>query len=103
MSASVVPVAEVEEHSAHNSPGSTTSNNVATDYHVNPQKIDLQISRHGTPLATIEGSPVQQSASLAHGDYKEDFPILRQKLISFVCRGLVGVVCYNGLHCWQEL
>ncbi|KAF2755975.1 STE-domain-containing protein [Pseudovirgaria hyperparasitica] len=73
MSASVAPVPETDE-SAQNSPQSAAVAQIpnAADYHnnhVNSHKVDVQASRHGTPLATIEGSPVQQPAMLAHEDF----------------------------------
>lgn len=67
MSSSVVPVAEADE-SNHNSPNS------GNNYPVMPQQTKqetLEYSRHGTPLATVEDSPIQHSASLM---VNEEFP-----------------------------
>jgi transcription factor STE12 len=67
MSSSVAPLQEVDESEQH-SPQS------ATNYSSAPQqKVEAfpDLSRHGTPLATVEDSPVQSSASLLG---QEDFP-----------------------------
>ncbi|KAF2095246.1 STE-domain-containing protein [Rhizodiscina lignyota] len=67
MSSSVMPVAEADE-SNHNSPNS------AVNYSGMPQAQDQKfpdLSRHGTPLATVEDSPIQQPASLMAN---EEFP-----------------------------
>lgn len=63
MSASVAPVAEADE-SGHESPQNTTSGG----YSVNPKADLSEISRHGTPLATVEGSPTEQPATLLQQD-----------------------------------
>jgi transcription factor STE12 len=67
MSSSVVPVQEVDETEQH-SPQSVHS-------YVMPQQQKTEgfpdLSRHGTPLATVEDSPVQSSASLLG---QEEFP-----------------------------
>jgi transcription factor STE12 len=66
VSSSVVPVAEGDE-SAHNSPpGLTNSSYQSTITH---QKDLLnELSRHGTPLSSLEESPPQNTLSLEHGD-----------------------------------
>lgn len=79
MSSSVMPVAEAEE-SNHNSPQSQNGYQV-----MNPQKEMLDLSRHGTPLATVEGSPIQQPIPLLPpadlneltngGDYSAEPPL----------------------------
>ena len=61
MSSSVVPVAEADE-STHNSPQST--NNGYSNVTSQPKHELLDLSRHGTPLATVEDSPNQQKLSL---------------------------------------
>jgi transcription factor STE12 len=79
MSSSVMPVQEADE-SNHNSPQSTANNgNYQT---INPQ---TDLSRHGTPLATVEDSPVQQPGNLLPpaeiadltngGDYTTETPL----------------------------
>ncbi|KAK7539014.1 STE like transcription factor-domain-containing protein [Phyllosticta citricarpa] len=56
VSSSVVPVAEANEEPGHNSPQS-----LQNGYSAIPQKSEVpELSRHGTPLGTVEGSPVQQ-------------------------------------------
>jgi transcription factor STE12 len=64
MSSSVMPVAEADE-SNHNSPQSTGNsyNQIVSD-----QKTILDLSRHGTPLNTVEDSPVQQSTAILPQD-----------------------------------
>ena len=65
MSSSIMPVPEHEEvhqHSNHNSPDSATGPSL---HHPHPEaKPQTIISRHGTPLHTIEDSPPQQPAML---------------------------------------
>jgi transcription factor STE12 len=69
MSSSVVPqsVQEEEEGQEQHSPQSVNH------YNMTPQKADAfpDLSRHGTPLATVEDSPIQQPASLMGS---EEFP-----------------------------
>ena len=63
MSSSVAPVPEADE-SHHSSP-----QNLNNSFNAMPdQKQVLELSRHGTPLATVEGSPDQQTVSLLHQD-----------------------------------
>jgi transcription factor STE12 len=71
MSASVMPqtVPEVEE-SAHEPVQQHPSPQSVNGYAVQKAEPFPEISRHGTPLATVEDSPVQQHASLGG----EDFP-----------------------------
>ena len=65
MSSSVVPVAEADE-SHHGSPQSVNNSFSA----IPEQKQAVEHSRHGTPLAAVEDSPVQQSnAMLAQDDF----------------------------------
>ena len=65
MSSSVMPVPEGDE-SDHNSPNSV---NGTTNFpSVTDQKPIVNISRHGTPLHTIEDSPPQQQAMLPQDD-----------------------------------
>ncbi|KAL5386980.1 hypothetical protein PMIN02_008303 [Paraphaeosphaeria minitans] len=65
MSSSIMPVPEGEEvhqHSNHNSPDSATGSSL---HHSLPDaKPQVNMSRHGTPLHTIEDSPPQQPAML---------------------------------------
>jgi transcription factor STE12 len=59
VSASVGPVAEGEESQDNSPPG--------LSYSVNSQHKELlDISRHGTPLETVEGSPAMNHMSLQH-------------------------------------
>jgi len=68
MSASVQPLAEADE-SGHDSPQSVGTNNANGNYATGPQKQEVvDMSRHGTPLATVEDSPVQQPLSLLPQD-----------------------------------
>ncbi|KAJ9665007.1 Transcription factor mst12 [Coniosporium apollinis] len=86
VSASVVPVAEAER-SHHDSPQS-----VSNGYSMASQPREaLQLSRRGTPLATVEDSPVQQPLSLMHqddfgslanGDYSVPEPSLHHNAIA---------------------
>jgi transcription factor STE12 len=89
MSSSVVPVPEADE-SQQNSPqsvqaGSTNHSNAhpfpAPQSQHQSQEVKLhELSRHGTPLATVEASPVQEAmpvlpqddlSALTNGDYNE--------------------------------
>jgi transcription factor STE12 len=69
MSSSIMPVQEADEsqaHSNHNSPDSATGPSL---HHPIPEaKPVVNISRHGTPLHTIEDSPPQQHAMLPQED-----------------------------------
>ncbi len=80
MSSSVVPVAESDESDNNSPPGLTNSYSSMMAQH----KELLDLSRHGTPLPTLEGSPAQNSlshvqphdslsnlASLANGDFSD--------------------------------
>jgi transcription factor STE12 len=68
MSSSIVPVPEGEEppsQSNHNSPNSATGN---LSQSIPDAKPAVDISRHGTPLHTIEDSPPQQHSILPQDD-----------------------------------
>ncbi|KAH7122456.1 STE like transcription factor-domain-containing protein [Dendryphion nanum] len=67
MSSSVVPVPEGDE-SNHNSPNSANGNSMGFVQTIPDQKPVVDISRHGTPLQTIEDSPQQHHAVLAQDD-----------------------------------
>jgi len=80
MSSSVVPVAEGDESENNSPPGLTNSYSSL----IAQQKELLDLSRNGTPLPTLEGSPAQNSLShvqphdglgnlsnLTNGDYSE--------------------------------
>lgn len=69
MSSSVVPLAEADE-SGHNSPNSTNNNYGMMAQHSKAEAFP-DMSRHGTPLATVEDSPVQQHSGLISND---EFP-----------------------------
>ena len=63
MSSSVVPVAEADE--SGDSPPNLNGGNYGM---VSQHKELLDLSRHGTPLAKIEDSPIQQTLSLGQND-----------------------------------
>ncbi|KAF2205225.1 STE-domain-containing protein [Delitschia confertaspora ATCC 74209] len=66
MSSSVMPIAEGDE-SNHNSPTNSVNNGASS--FVGEVKPVVDISRHGTPLHTIEDSPPQQHSNiLPHDD-----------------------------------
>ncbi|KAK4650170.1 Transcription factor mst12 [Podospora pseudocomata] len=73
VSASVGPVAEGDE-SADNSPPGLTYSNSAISLNSQHHREMLEMSRHGTPLSTVEGSPalnpvnLQQDFSPLNGD-----------------------------------
>ena len=62
MSSSVVPVAEGDESGNNSPPGLTNSYSSL----IAQQKDLLDLSRNGTPLPTLEGSPAQHSLSHLH-------------------------------------
>ncbi|KAI9661614.1 MAG: homeodomain transcription factor ste12 [Bathelium mastoideum] len=63
MSSSVVPVAEADES------GDSPTNLNGGNYNAMSQHKELlDLSRHGTPLAKIEDSPIQQTLSLGQND-----------------------------------
>ncbi|EKG15816.1 Transcription factor STE-like protein [Macrophomina phaseolina MS6] len=64
VSSSVVPVAEAAEEGGHDSPQSL--HNGYTSVQQKPEVTD--VSRHGTPLATVEGSPNQQATQMLPQD-----------------------------------
>lgn len=64
VSASVGPVAEGDE-SLGNSPPGLTYSNVSMSSHQQKDMFE-QLSRHGTPLSTVEGSPALNPMSLQH-------------------------------------
>jgi transcription factor STE12 len=69
MSSSIVPVPEGDEpqsQSNHNSPNSVTGGNLSQS--IPDAKPAVDISRHGTPLHTIEDSPPQQHSMLPQDD-----------------------------------
>jgi transcription factor STE12 len=66
MSSSVMPVPEGDE-STHNSPNSVNGS-APYPQHAVEQKPVVDISRHGTPLQTVEDSPPQQQAMLPQDD-----------------------------------
>jgi len=69
MSSSIMPVPEGDEpqsQSNHNSPDSATGPTLSQP--MADSKPMLNISRHGTPLHTIEDSPPQPPAMLPHDD-----------------------------------
>lgn len=64
VSSSVVPVAESAEETGHDSPQS-----LHNGYSNVQQKAEVaDVSRHGTPLATVEGSPNQQASQMLSQD-----------------------------------
>ncbi|KAL2024387.1 hypothetical protein VTK56DRAFT_8198 [Thermocarpiscus australiensis] len=68
VSASVGPVTEGEE-SADNSPPGLTYSNSAISLSSQQHKEMLDMSRHGTPLPTVEGSPALNPMALQQQDY----------------------------------
>jgi transcription factor STE12 len=66
MSSSVMPVPEGDE-SAHNSPDSVNGGSLS-NHPTAEQKPVVDISRHGTPLHTVEDSPPQHHAMMPQGD-----------------------------------
>lgn len=76
VSASVGPLAECEEMQEHSPPGlSYSHSSIPIASHTNRDM--LEMSRHGTPLSTVEGSPALNPRSLQRQDYigftHEDF------------------------------
>ncbi|KAI2639604.1 STE-domain-containing protein [Hypomontagnella submonticulosa] len=65
VSASVGPVAEGDESQGNSPPGLSYSNSTIS---LNQQHMEM--SRHGTPLSTVEGSPALNPMSL----HRQDFP-----------------------------
>lgn len=68
VSASVGPVAEGEE-SADNSPPGLTYSNSGMSLASQQHKELLDLSRHGTPLSTVEGSPALNPMALQQQDF----------------------------------
>ncbi|KAL1625852.1 hypothetical protein SLS56_007170 [Neofusicoccum ribis] len=64
VSSSVVPVTEAADEGGHDSPQSL--HNGYTSVQQKPEVAD--VSRHGTPLATVEGSPNQQATQMLPQD-----------------------------------
>ena len=70
VSASVGPVAEGDESSENSPPGlaySTSGMSMTSQQH----KEMLELSRHGTPLSTVEGSPALNPMSLQQQDFSQ--------------------------------
>lgn len=70
VSVSVGPVAEGDE-SLDNSPPGLTYSNSGMSLTSQQHKELLDLSRHGTPLSTVEGSPGLNPMSLQHHDYQQ--------------------------------
>lgn len=70
VSVSVGPVAEGEE-SGDNSPPGLTYSNSAVSMTSQQHKEMLELSRHGTPLSTVEGSPAINPMSLQQPDFSQ--------------------------------
>ncbi|KAL2271625.1 hypothetical protein VTJ83DRAFT_996 [Remersonia thermophila] len=68
VSASVGPVAEGDESSETSPPGLTYSSNQSMAMANQPREI-VDLSRHGTPLPTVEGSPSLNPMPLQQHDY----------------------------------
>lgn len=68
VSASVGPLHEGEE-SADNSPPGLTYSNSAVSMTSQQHKEMMEMSRHGTPLSTVEGSPALNPMSLQQQDF----------------------------------
>ncbi|KAG9241761.1 STE like transcription factor-domain-containing protein [Calycina marina] len=69
VSVSVGPVAEGDESGDNSPPGLSYSTQIhqMTQHH----KDLLEISRHGTPLSTVEDSPAMNPMALQHQDYRQ--------------------------------
>jgi transcription factor STE12 len=70
VSASVGPVAEGDESAENSPPGlaySTSAMSMTSQQH----KEMLELSRHGTPLSTVEGSPAMNPLSLQQQDFAQ--------------------------------
>ncbi|KAI1801621.1 Ste12-like transcription factor [Daldinia bambusicola] len=67
VSASVGPVAEGDESQSTSPPGLSYSN--STISLANPQHMDM--SRHGTPLSTVEGSPTLEQIAIHRQDFAQ--------------------------------
>lgn len=70
VSASVGPVAEGDE-SLDNSPPGLTYSNSGISLSSQQQREMLEMSRHGTPLSTVEGSPALNPMSLQQQDFPQ--------------------------------
>ncbi|KAH9900553.1 STE like transcription factor-domain-containing protein [Xylariomycetidae sp. FL2044] len=70
VSASVGPVAEGDETQDHSPPGLSYSNS-AMSMSSQQHKEMLEMSRHGTPLSTVEGSPALNPMSLQRQDFSQ--------------------------------
>ncbi|KAK3942955.1 putative transcription factor [Diplogelasinospora grovesii] len=70
VSASVGPVVEGDE-SGDNSPPGLTYSNSAISLMSEQHKEMLELSRHGTPLSTVEGSPALNPLALQQQDYAQ--------------------------------
>jgi len=68
VSASVGPLTEGDE-SADNSPPGLTYSNSAVSMTSQQHKEMMELSRHGTPLSTVEGSPALNPMSLQQQDF----------------------------------
>ncbi|KAK4216116.1 transcription factor steA 2 [Rhypophila decipiens] len=69
VSASVGPLTEGDESAENSPPGLTYSNSgMSMTSHQHKEMLD-QLSRHGTPLSTVEGSPALNPMNLQHQDY----------------------------------
>ncbi|KAI1476472.1 Ste12-like transcription factor [Daldinia eschscholtzii] len=66
VSASVGPVAEGDESQSNSPPGLSYSNSTIS---LNQQHMEM--SRHGTPLSTVEGSPALNPMSLQRQDFSQ--------------------------------
>ncbi|KAI1772440.1 Ste12-like transcription factor [Hypoxylon cercidicola] len=69
VSASVGPVAEGDESQGNSPPGLSYSNSTIS---LNNQQ-HMEMSRHGTPLSTVEGSPALNPMSLHRQDFASAF------------------------------
>ncbi|KAF7535134.1 hypothetical protein G7Z17_g13255 [Cylindrodendrum hubeiense] len=71
VSASVGPLAEGDESADNSPPGLSYSASVNSQHH----KEVMDMSRHGTPLSTVEGSPANHPMGL----HQQDFPQLNSE------------------------
>jgi len=70
VSASVGPLTEGDESADNSPPGLTYSNSGMSMSSQQHKEMMDQLSRHGTPLSTVEGSPALNPMNLQHQDFQ---------------------------------
>ncbi|KAK3313848.1 Ste12-like transcription factor [Apodospora peruviana] len=71
VSASVGPLTEGDESADNSPPGLTYSNSGMSMTSQQHKEMMDQLSRHGTPLSTVEGSPALNPMNLQHQDFSQ--------------------------------